>query len=156
MNLLNSEIIEKTLQEARKSERGRAIFCFHKKTDGLQRMVNAVLKETYLRPHKHENPDKLEIFSIVKGKVAILTFDDSGRINEKRILDENDEIKIAEIPPKTWHNFVVLSKEAVLYEIIDGKYNPKTHKKEAKWAPEENTPAAKIYLTRLRKETNNG
>jgi cupin fold WbuC family metalloprotein len=118
-------------------------------------MINAVLSDSYLRPHKHENPDKLEIFSILKGVAAILIFDDSGKIIECVKLEENGKTKIVETPPRTWHTFVVLSPEAVLYEIIEGKYNANTNKKFASWAPdEENLEEAKKYLNKLKIEIN--
>lgn len=151
VRILDSKLIEQTLQKARESPRKRANYCFHNPDESLQRMVNAALFDTYFRPHKHENPDKLEIFSILKGKVAILTFDEAGGVVDVVRLDE--EVKSVEIPPKTWHTVVVLSPEAVFHEIIDGKYDPKTHKEFSSWSPEEeNVEEVKKYLDKLRAE----
>lgn len=148
-------IIEKTLQEARKSPRRRAIYCFHNSEDTLQRMINAGLSNTYARPHKHENPDKLEIFVILKGKVAIILFDDTGKIIYNIILEDKGQNKAFEIPPKVWHSFIILSNEAVLYEVIEGKYDPKTHKNFAEWAPaEENIEESKKYLEEMKNYIN--
>lgn len=147
---IDLSLIKNTLQKARESGRKRAIHCLHNPEERVQRMVNACLYDTYITPHKHENPDKLEIFSILKGIVAILIFDDNGDILDSVILDENGSTRIVEIPPKTWHSFVVLSSEAVLYEVIDGKYDPKTHKKFAPWAlKEEGIEENKKYLGRI-------
>jgi dTDP-4-dehydrorhamnose 3,5-epimerase-like enzyme len=55
-----------------------------------------------------------------------------------------------EIPTGTWHNLAVLSEEAVLYEVIDGSFDPMTHKRFAPWAPSEGEPeAAQAYLRDL-------
>lgn len=148
---LDTWLIEKTLQEAGKSERKRANYCFHSPNETLHRMINAGLCDTYVRPHKHENPDKLEIFLILKGTVAVVMFDDNGKITESIKLDENGDIKAVEIPPKTWHTFIILSKEAALYEIIEGKYDAKTHKQFALWSPkEENHKEVRKYLNGLK------
>jgi cupin fold WbuC family metalloprotein len=146
---IEPSIIESALKKARASSRKRAIQCFHRPEERLQRMINACLYETYIMPHKHENPDKLEIFFILKGRVAFLIFDDNGKIIESIILNEDGPIKFIEIPPKTWHNLVVISPEAVLYEIIEGKYDPETHKKFAPWAPKEDEENG-TYLETLR------
>ena len=142
----NNKLINETLEKARNSPRKREVYCFSSPQDKIQRMINVGLKETYVRPHKHENPDKLEIFSILKGKVAILIFDDIGKITDSIILDEDKDNKAVEIPAKTWHSFIVLSDEAALYEIIEGPYDPKSHKKFAEFAPEEGTDEAAKYL----------
>lgn len=151
---LDISLIEKILQKARESPRKRAIYCFHNSDENLQRMINAGLSDTYVQPHKHENPDKLEIFSILKGIVSILIFDDNGKIIDSVTLDENGHVKLVEIQPKTWHTFVILSDEAALYEIIEGKYDSKIHKNLAPWAPEENFEEAKIFLKELKNKLN--
>lgn len=156
MITLNNDLINQTLEKARSSERKRAIYCFHKQDEILQRMLNCALNETYVRPHKHENSDKLELFTIIKGKAGVLFFDDNGKIKEKTIIDENGPVYSVEIPARTWHSFVVLSKEAVLFELILGKYDPDMHKKLAAWAPKENTEESKQYLNKLKKEFENG
>lgn len=152
LNKINNKLINETLEKARNSPRKRAVHCFSKPEDKIQRMINAGLKDTYVRPHKHENPDKLEIFSILKGKVAILMFNDNGEITDSFVLDA--ENKAVEIPPKTWHSFIILSDEAALYEIIDGPYNPETHKQFAEFAPEEGTEEAINYLNKLKSLNN--
>jgi len=149
---LDLQLAEKILQKARKSPRKRAIHCFHDPHDTLQRMINAGLSDSYVRPHKHENPDKLEIFYIVKGIAAIVIFGDDGKITESVTLDENGPVKVAEIPPRIWHCFVIISSEAVLYEVIEGKYDQETHKKFASWAPEEDSEESKKYPDDLKKK----
>jgi len=148
MKKVSEGLIKEVLQEARESSRKRAMHNLHEPDDTLQRMVNAGLADTYIPPHKHEDPDKLEIFIILKGKVGVIVFDDNGDVKEAIVLGE--ENKIFEVPARTWHCFVVLSEEAVLFEIIEGKYDAKTHKKFASWAPEENSEGAREYLEKLK------
>lgn len=149
---LTDEIIKSTLQRARESPRKRAIYCLHNPNETLQRMVNAGLSETYVQPHKHEKPDKIETFTILRGQVGILTFDNRGNIDDKLLLCENETSIIAEIPPRTWHSLVIMSHEAAVYEVIEGKYDQMTHKQFSPWSPPENSPEIENYLRSLKNQ----
>jgi cupin fold WbuC family metalloprotein len=152
-NQINNQIIQETLEKAKKSPRKRAMYCFHKPEDRLQRMINACLKGTYVAPNKSENPGKLKIFTILKGKAALLYFDDSGKIKNCFILDEKGSVKSGEVPPGIWSSVIALADETVFYEIVDGKYDPNTHKTFAPWAPAEtDKKGAEKYLEKLEKE----
>lgn len=152
-NRVDDRITQETLEKAKKSPRKRAMHCFHKPEDRLQRMINACLKGTYFAPNKSENPGKLKIFTALKGKAALLYFEDSGTIKECLILDEKGPVKSGEVPPGTWSSLVVLSAEAALYEMVDGKYDSATHKTVAPWAPAEtDNEGAVKYLEKLEQE----
>ena len=160
---LDQALIENTLERARLSPRLRANHCFHRPGDRLQRMVNAALAGTYFAPHRHKDPDKLEIFTILTGRVIVITFTDAGEILDRAVLDRDGTggggkgAWQVEIPPGTWHTLAVLSPEAVLYEVIDGHFDAKTHKRLAPWAPPESDPeAARAYLAELLDRTGTG
>ena len=155
---LDQALVDEVLARARVSPRRRANHCFHNPPDRLQRMVNAALRGSYFAPHRHKDPDKLEIFTILSGRVMVITFDDAGNILDTALLcrdgDSGEETGSwqVEIPPATWHTLAVLSQEAVLYEVIDGHFDAKTHKRFAPWAPSEADPiAAQAYLEDLLK-----
>ena len=147
---ITDKIIKETLAKAKGFPRRRAIYCLHQPDDQLRRMVNAAYFDTYIRPHKHENPDKLETFTILDGRVAVVEFDNSGKIIDSVILDHLGSSNHVEVPPRTWHSLVILSESAAVYEFSDMGYDPKTHKKEAPWAPPENSEKAKQYLEYLK------
>ena len=149
LNRLSDTLIEQVLALANASARRRANFNFHSESDTLQRMLNVMLRGTYCAPHKHQEPDKLEIFTALRGEVAIARFDDEGRLLEAVRISQHGPIRQVEIPPRTWHTVVVLSPEAVLYEVIEGMYDPATHKRFAPFAPGEKNPAAAEYLRDL-------
>lgn len=152
---LDEKLMEATLARARQSPRRRANHCFHAPGDRLQRMVNAALRGSYFQPHRHKDPDKLEIFTVLKGTVAVITFDDTGKALDAALLsadpgDAGNAVRQVEIPAGTWHTLAVLSDEAVLYEVIDGHFDPSTHKRFAPWAPAEaDTREAQAYLDGL-------
>ena len=145
MRAITQVEIEQIIWQAKKSRRKRAILRLHQHQDLVQRMVNAVMPGSYVPPHKHENPDKVELFNILKGKVAILKFNQIGEVEGVLELDEQGSNKIVEIPPRTYHAIVALQPSALL-EIIEGPYVEATHKQAAIWAPPEDSPKASDYL----------
>ncbi len=146
---IDSKLISELLKKARSSERKRTNYNLHKEDEVLQRMVNAALKGSYFAPHKHEAKDKCELFCILEGKAAIVTFNDKGDIKDHFIIDARSKNKLVEIQPNTWHTIIILSRYAVLFEVIYGKYNPKTHKTFAPFAPKEGDKDAQAYLNNL-------
>ena len=145
MRAITQVEIEQLIWQAKKSKRKRAILRLHQHEEPVQRMINALVPGTYVRPHKHENPDKVELFSILKGKATVLKFNTIGEVEAVLDLDEQGPIKIIEIPPRTYHSIVALQPSALL-EIIDGPYVEATHKQMAPWAPAEGSPKASDYL----------
>ncbi|MBM3205947.1 cupin fold metalloprotein, WbuC family [Candidatus Shapirobacteria bacterium] len=153
MRVISKSLIDDLIRQAKKSPRQRAIFRFHRHQEPVQRMLNAIEVGSYIPPHKHENPDKVEAFVILKGKIAILRFDNQGKIIQKEILDEKGPVYGVDIAPGEWHMMMALKKECVVYEVIQGPYQKKTHKKFAPWAPdEEATQEAKFYLRKIKKD----
>lgn len=136
--------IDNLLRTAQKSPRKRAIMRLHEHEELVQRMVNALIPGTYVTPHKHENPDKVELFNILMGKCAVLHFDNRGEVAEVIKLSANGPIKIVEIPPRTYHSLIPL-EPCALMEIIQGPYDQATHKQFAPWAPAEDNPKSEDY-----------
>ena len=146
--------IENLLLEAKQSERKRAILRLHEHHEPVQRMVNALVPGTYVTPHKHENPDKVELFSIVLGRIAVLHFNDLGDVTNIIVLEERGTERIVDIAPRTYHSLLPLEPSAAL-EIIQGPYDTATHKQFAPWAPQEGTPKAQDYMLHLQSIVHN-
>ena len=141
------------LRRARSSKRRRAIYNYHGPTERLQRMLNAGMRDTYVAPHVHDQPRKLEIFVVLKGSVAVVAFEDGGDLADCVILSDKGPVRATEIPAGTWHSFVVLTRSAVVYELVDGRYDPLTHKHFAPWAPDESdTQGASAFMKKLRRQ----
>lgn len=150
MIVIDSALLNKLSVEASTSTRKRKNLNFHTESkDTLQRMLNAFEPGTYVRPHKHENPDKREVFIILAGKAAIIQFDDQGEVIKSVILDQKSGILGVEIPPKVFHTIISLEKGTVMYELKDGPYVVENDKNFAHWAPEEGHPDAEIYLQNI-------
>ena len=84
-----------------------------------------------------------------RGSFCLLFFNDNGKVVKKILLDHKKK-NYFEIPPFTWHTYVMTSENVVIYETMNGIYNPKTWKKMANWAPKENSRQAKYYFKKLK------
>ncbi len=150
MRTISEAMISDLIEQARQSPRLRTIYRLHEHEEPVQRMVNALIPGTYTTPHKHEDPDKVELFTILVGKVACIQFSDSGEVQQVHVLDANGPLKVVDIAPRTWHALVALEPSAVV-EIIQGPYEAATHKNFAPWAPAEGSAGTDEYLTKLTK-----
>jgi len=135
---INNKLIKQVAREAKTAPRKRINYNFHQDyNEGIQRILNAADTQTYVRPHKHEAPDKTEIFIILKGRVLCVEFDDAGKITDHLFLDAVKGNFGVEIKPGTWHSFISLKNGSCVYEIKEGPYDPKVDKQFAPWSPAE-------------------
>jgi len=132
------------------SPRHRAIVRYHEHAEPMQRMLNAVEPDSYVRPHRHADPAKLEIFLALAGRALVLTFDDAGTVTSFVELSAQGPCWGVEIPPGTWHSLVSLEPGTLLYEFIEGAFDPATHKDYAPWAPPEGSEEGRRFLAALR------
>jgi cupin fold WbuC family metalloprotein len=150
MKIINRNLLDQLAGEARKSSRKRKNMNFHfGDGDILQRMLNAFEPGTYIRPHKHQNPDKREVFLLMQGRLLMLFFDDTGRVTKSLMLDRDTGNYGVEIPAGNWHMAISLATGTIVYEVKDGPYNPDTDKQFAPWAPEEGSSEAQGYMISL-------
>jgi cupin fold WbuC family metalloprotein len=144
---INKELVSCISEKAKGAPRKRLNYNFHAEpSDPVNRMLNAVEPEAYFPPHKHNDPSKREVFIILRGRVVVLEFDDTGVITDHVVLDAKKGNFGVEIPPGTWHSLAPLESGSVLYEMKDGPYIASEDKLFADWAPEENDPAAAEYV----------
>ncbi|HNZ43263.1 MAG TPA: WbuC family cupin fold metalloprotein [Bacteroidales bacterium] len=145
-----AKILDDLSTAAAGSARQRKNHNFHRgEHEVLQRMLNALCPGTYIRPHKHADPGKNEVFIILRGKALVVEFDKDGNISDNFILDKTCENYAAEIPPEHYHTIIALDAGTVVYEIKEGPYSPVTDKIFAPWSPEEGSQEATSFLHRI-------
>ncbi len=151
---LTASMVAQTVELSRATPRGRFIQRLHKE-DGasLQRMLNAMQPDTYLRPHRHLYPPKSEAFIVLRGKVRFVEFNDTGKVARWIDMQADSEIFGVDIEPAVWHALIVLKPDSVIFEVKNGPYDKTSDKDFADWAPVEGTPEAKTYLHELIKKT---
>ena len=146
---ITDNLINDISNQAKTLRRKRCNYNFHTSDkDPIQRFINALEPDTYIRPHKHENPDKDEMLIILKGRVLIAEFDDNGKITDHFVLDFKDGNKGAEIPSKVWHTFIALQEGSAVYEMKEGPFVV-TEKIFAAWSPEEGTKEAHNFNAQI-------
>ncbi len=116
-------------------------------------MLNALIPGTYVRPHRHDSDYQSEAFILLRGKVALLLFDEKGEldIGNSRILSPLEGLFGMDIPPGLWHSLVAL-EDTVIYEVKghpSGGYVQERDKNFASWSPEEGSPESAAYLQKM-------
>ncbi len=150
--LVDEELLIELQNKSMSSERRRTNYNFHKQaSDPMQRMLNVLQPDSYVRPHKHESPDKREAFIIIEGRLLIVLFDNFGKVTQSAVLDREQGVYVLEIEPAKYHTIIALDENTVVYEIKDGPYNPEDDKDFAPWAPSESEQeAAQSYMFKLK------
>ena len=147
---INQSLLSGVVEKAKTAPRKRTNYNFHESFDDtINRMLNAIEPGTYVMPHKHENPDKREVFLVLQGRVAVVFYDAKGEVTDIEILDHSVGNYGVEIPPSVWHSIVSLASGTVVYEIKDGPYSPMDDKNFADWAPTEGDAECQVWLTNL-------
>ncbi len=147
---INEDFASQISEKAKHSARLRVNYNFHPQLDDpISRMLNAMEPGTYIQPHKHENPDRVEVFIALRGRFVVFTFDNEGNISDHFILDPSEGNYGVEIPARVYHTLISLEAGSVAYEIKEGPYYPATAKNFASWAPTEGDKETKAYMEKL-------
>lgn len=150
---IQTATLDALLAQARLSPRKRAIQRLHDDDwEHCHRMLNALTPGTYVRPHCHRDRYKGEGFVLLRGRLAVLIFDESGALDtQASCLLSPENCLGMEIPPGIWHSLVAL-EESVLYEVKGqptGGYVQDSDKDFAPWSPAEGSAAAGDFVRQL-------
>ena len=111
------------------------------------RLLNVLLRGTYVRPHRHLNPPKAESFIVLEGKAVLFIFDGDGTVLSHYLL--GGATPGADLSPGVWHTITALSEHAICFEVKPGPYSAHNDKEFAQWAPPEGGVEAQEYLNNL-------
>jgi len=143
-------ILDRLTEEAARTPRRRVNLNLHQSyQDPCQRLFNAVEPGSYIRPHRHLSPPRAEAFIAIRGRLAVITFSDSGGLKEVLIFAPDSPLVGVEIEPGEWHSLVSLEEGSLVFEVKPGPYEPVSDKDWPSWAPAENSREAATYLARL-------
>ncbi len=144
MKRIDTAALRMLAAEAAASPRRRKNLNLHETLDDpIQRLCNAFEPGTYLRPHRHGGV--WELFTLLTGRAAVLTFDDTGRVTERVELGA-DANYVVEIPSATWHSLISFAPGTVLFEVKRGPYRPTGEHDFAPWAPKEGDARAATFV----------
>lgn len=151
MKTITTELLRRLSAEAAAAPRLRKNFNLHAADDArCHRLLNAIEPASYIRPHRHLDPEKGEAFILMSGRLGIVTFDDQGNPAETVLLAAASGNLAADIPPGTYHTAVSLEPGTVFFEAKAGPYLPLGADEVAPWAPVDGAAEACAYLERLR------
>lgn len=153
MQIIDKALLDATTALAKNNPRLRMNHNFHDRlTDPVNRLINAMEPGSYIRPHRHTNPDRDECFLLLRGKVAAFIFDEEGNITEKIVLSPAQGVYGADIKAGLWHGLLVMEPGSVIYEVKAGPFAPLCPANVAPWSPEpDDKEAVKHFLEKLKK-----
>ena len=155
MRVIDDSLMAEISTKARNSPRLRHHLNFHESyADPSQRMLIAMEPGSYIRPHRHLEIPKPEAFLVLRGKIALVTFDDNGEFLNTVILKAGGPAIGVDLPPGVWHTLIPLESETVFYETKPGPFIPIPEGDMAPWAPPEGGAEANNYLTCLQNKIN--
>ena len=148
---LDGATVTQALAASRVNQRRRIMLPVNRsEAEGVQRMVNFLQRDSYLRAHRHPLPECAECLAILQGAMGFLTFDDAGNILTTHTLVAGDAAScMVDIEQGVWHTLVPLTDDIVLLEIKRGPYDARTDKQFAEWSPQDGTPEAAVWLREM-------
>lgn len=147
----SSEKLNELSLIAKGSERLRTNLNIHETPDAsVQRLFLAFEPGTYIRPHRHPESHKWELFIILQGELDLLIFNDAGEIVDSVTLSDT-ATRAVEIPPNTWHSYVSKQSGTLAIEIKEGAYLPTSEHDFLPSSPSENTAEVSAYYQWMKK-----
>ena len=150
MKIIDRKKLDSLSRAARDSARRRLNLNLHEQdSDPCQRLFNALEPNTYVRPHRHLDPSKTECFVAVRGRMALIVFNDAGDVRQVVPFGDGSDTIAVDLSADCWHSLISLAPGSIFFEVKTGPYDPLTDKHFASWAPEEGSPQAGSYLASL-------
>ena len=118
-------------RQAQQAPRRRANYNLHEDLgDPVQRLAIAMEPDTLVRPHRH--PHTWEMLFPVRGRFAVLNFDETGTVTARSVLGEG--CQVLENPAGVWHAVLSLDRGGVIFEVKRGPYLPVPEADHAPWS----------------------
>ena len=151
ITLIDDTLLDAVCAEAAASPRRRKNRNFHPRDDHPgHRLLNALMADSYIPPHRHLDPNKDETFVVLRGLVGVVIFDDAGNMVQTVKVGAGEAAIGIDVSHGTWHTALALADNTVFLEAKAGPYLPFTEAERAHWAPAENSPDAVSYLDGLK------
>ena len=141
MKVISGTLLNELSAGAAASDRRRTHYNLHETLeDEFHRLCIAAEPGTYIRPHRHFDCRRWELFIVLAGRVRLVTFDDGGVVEEVHEMMPGGECVAVEFGCETWHTFVAEEPGSVVMEIKRGPYHRPPAEDMAAWAPAEKEP----------------
>lgn len=150
LQIVDRELLDALSAAARSAPRLRKNHNLHQSdASACHRLLNAVEPGSYIRPHRHLDPEKDESFVLLRGSLGVVTFDAAGELTGSVLLQAGGDRVVADIRHGVYHTALALEGGTVFFEAKAGPYLPLAEEEKAGFAPEEGSPEVARYLERL-------
>ncbi len=150
MNKVDSQLLDQLTERARLSPRLRMNHNFHASDEAAcHRLLNAMEPDSYIRPHRHLEREKDETCILIRGRLGVVCFDTDGSITDMALLIAGTDQTVLTIPNGIFHTAVSLKSGTVFFEAKAGPYKGFIDAEKSVWAPEEGSPEAGSYHSKL-------
>jgi cupin fold WbuC family metalloprotein len=151
VKIITRQLVAQVSSEARQSPRLRTNYNLHPSDESrCHRLLNAIEPGSFIRPHRHLDPEKDEAFILMSGRLGIVTFTDDGTVAETALLSHAGGNLAVDIPHGVYHTALALELGTLFYETKAGPYRQLSEDETATWAPKDGNPQAQEYLLNLR------
>lgn len=121
MKIIDQQLLDSVVEQAKQSPRLRKNYNFHESLDDkCHRFLNALEVGTVVPIHHHVTKD--ESFVLLQGKVRVNTYNDQGEVLESVVLCREDGRYGVDIPKNTWHGVECLESGSVIFEVKEGPF----------------------------------
>jgi cupin fold WbuC family metalloprotein len=149
MKIIDDHTLDQLSQEARRSPRLRKNLNLHpRELSTCHRFLNAIEPGSYIRPHRHLDPEKDETLVVVRGALGVASFDETGAITGQVLLRPEGPM-VVDLPHGQYHCALALEGGTVFLETKAGPYLPLSDQEKAPFAPEEDSPEAAEFVRRM-------
>tara|TARA_B100000745_G_scaffold212852_2_gene141094 strand:- start:8859 stop:9356 length:498 start_codon:yes stop_codon:yes gene_type:complete len=132
--MLGPELTNELVQRAGNSDLRRARVCLHRSPDSpVQEMIIAFAAGCEIPLHRHLD-GKTESFHVLKGRVSVFLFDDSGNLaHELQLGDKETGLSsYYHLSTPYWHTLKIHGDHAIIHEVATGPWE-KSNEKPPEW-----------------------
>lgn len=143
---ISREAIEQLKNMALTAPLKRARTCLHgSHEDVVQEMVIALHRDTYIRPHRHQNGT--ESFHMIEGAVLVVFFEETGNVLKTLRLEADIRATfLYRLSASFWHTVIPLTEFAVFHEVAKGPFGASEY---PAWEPANEPDAIQQFKDRL-------
>lgn len=125
MKVFDKLFVNKLYEQATLSSRKRSHYLLHKDhQEKVQRLFIALLKDSYVPPHYHEQSHQWELFVVLEGCLEVCIYDKSTKnVTRSLLVGPAQDVSSIELQPLEVHSVRCVSDQALMLEIKEGPFN---------------------------------
>ncbi|MDD2899469.1 MAG: WbuC family cupin fold metalloprotein [Desulfuromonadaceae bacterium] len=150
MKIVTRDLVAQVSAAATQNPRLRQNYNLHPSDESrCHRLLNAIEPGSYIRPHRHLDPEKAEAFILLSGTLGVVTFTDDGDVAGTVLLSHASGNLAVDIPHGVYHTALSLEPGTVFFETKAGPYLPLKENEIFRKAPKENDPQVTSFVLYL-------